>query len=94
MAWSPFQRSNAGIVWVEQPGDYANPIPTTSATGPISFDETSVRNGGVTRWTERRQKAEARIFISNLRWSADKFVEIPAIAGGVATGAAIANITY
>jgi hypothetical protein len=24
MAWSPFQRSNAGISWVEQPGDYAN----------------------------------------------------------------------
>src|SRR5271157_5096788 len=34
MAWSPFQRSNAGIIWVEQPADYANPIPTTSATGP------------------------------------------------------------
>jgi hypothetical protein len=34
MAWSPFQRANAGIIWVEQPGDYANPIPTTSATGP------------------------------------------------------------
>jgi hypothetical protein len=32
MAWSPFQRANAGIIWVEQPGDYANPIPTTSAT--------------------------------------------------------------
>jgi len=36
MAWSPFQRANAGIIWVEQPGDYANPIPTTSATGPIN----------------------------------------------------------
>ena len=35
MAWSPFQRANAGIIWVEQPGDYANPIPTTAATGPI-----------------------------------------------------------
>ena len=35
MAWSPFQRANAGIIWVEQPGDYANPIPTTSATGPV-----------------------------------------------------------
>jgi hypothetical protein len=34
MAWSPFQRANAGISGVEQPGDYANPIPTTSATGP------------------------------------------------------------
>ena len=34
MAWSPFQRANAGIIWVEQPGDYANPIPTTSATEP------------------------------------------------------------
>jgi hypothetical protein len=34
MAWSPFQRANAGIIWVEQPGDYANPIPTTAATGP------------------------------------------------------------
>ncbi len=34
MAWSPFQRANAGIIWVEQPGDYAYPIPTTSATGP------------------------------------------------------------
>src|SRR5271166_6316703 len=34
MAWSPFQRANAGIIGVEQPGDYANPIPTTSATGP------------------------------------------------------------
>ena len=36
MAWSPFQRANAGIIWVEQPGDYANPIPTTPATGPTS----------------------------------------------------------
>ena len=36
MAWSPFQRANAGIIWVEQSGDYANPIPTTSATGPIA----------------------------------------------------------
>src|SRR5271154_1171138 len=35
MAWSPFQRANAGIIWVEQPGDYANPIPTTAATGPV-----------------------------------------------------------
>src|ERR1700730_6411840 len=34
MAWSPFQRSNAGIIWVEHPGDYANPIPTTPATAP------------------------------------------------------------
>ena len=34
MAWSPFQRANAGIIWVEQPGDYADPIPTTPATGP------------------------------------------------------------
>src|ERR1700733_8028967 len=34
MAWSPFQRANAGIIWVEQPGDYANPIPTAAATGP------------------------------------------------------------
>ncbi len=32
--WSPFQRAIAGIIWVEQPGDYAYPIPTTSATGP------------------------------------------------------------
>ena len=40
MAWSPFQRANAGIIWVEQPGDYANPIPTTSATGPrIEVDD-------------------------------------------------------
>src|SRR5208283_3604851 len=35
MAWSPFRRANAGIIGVEQPGDYANPIPTTSATGPF-----------------------------------------------------------
>src|SRR5271163_371651 len=34
MAWSPFQRANAGIIWIEQPGDYANPIPTTAAMGP------------------------------------------------------------
>src|SRR5271166_5401847 len=39
MAWSPFQRANAGIVWVRQPGDYANPIPTTSATGPLAGQE-------------------------------------------------------
>src|ERR1700757_2560839 len=39
MAWSPFQRANAGIIWVEQPGDYANPIPTTSATGPAEAHE-------------------------------------------------------
>jgi hypothetical protein len=37
MAWSPFQRANAGIIGVEQPGDYANPIPTTSATGPFGI---------------------------------------------------------
>ena len=36
MAWSPFQRTNAGIIWVEQPGDYANQIPTTPATAPIT----------------------------------------------------------
>ncbi|MFZ3182248.1 MAG: hypothetical protein WBO09_18725 [Methylocystis silviterrae] len=36
MAWSPIQRSNAGIIWVQQPGDYANQFPTTSATGPIA----------------------------------------------------------
>ena len=41
MAWSPFQRANAGIIWVQQPGDYANPIPTTSATGP-RFEEVSL----------------------------------------------------
>src|SRR5580704_18788900 len=34
MAWSPFRRSNAGISWGEHPGDYANRISTTSATGP------------------------------------------------------------
>jgi hypothetical protein len=38
MAWSPFQRANAGIIGVEQPGDYANPIPTTSATGPLKME--------------------------------------------------------
>jgi hypothetical protein len=43
MAWSPFQRANAGIIWVEQPGDYANPIPTTSATGPFSFRDEAER---------------------------------------------------
>ncbi|HTR12254.1 MAG TPA: hypothetical protein VMI72_03115 [Roseiarcus sp.] len=37
MAWSPFQRANAGIVRVRQPGDYANPIPTTPATGPADM---------------------------------------------------------
>ena len=36
MAWSPFQRSNAGIVWVRQPGDYANQIPTKPATAPAA----------------------------------------------------------
>ena len=25
MAWSPFQRANAEIIWVEQPGDFAQP---------------------------------------------------------------------
>jgi UDPglucose 6-dehydrogenase len=35
MAWSPFQRSNAGISWVQHPGDYANQIPTTPATAPF-----------------------------------------------------------
>src|SRR5580704_1138381 len=35
MAWSPFRRSNAGISWGEHPGDYANRISTTSATGPL-----------------------------------------------------------
>src|SRR3984893_3599149 len=34
MAWSPFRRSNAGISWVEHPGDYANRISTTPATAP------------------------------------------------------------
>jgi hypothetical protein len=40
MAWSPFLRANAGIIGVQQPGDYANPIPTTSATGPGGFSIT------------------------------------------------------
>src|SRR5271166_2648231 len=43
MAWSPFQRANAGIVWVRQPGDYANPIPTTSATGPLPAAGVKIR---------------------------------------------------
>jgi hypothetical protein len=34
MAWSPFRRSNAGISWVEHPGEYANRISTTPAPGP------------------------------------------------------------
>jgi hypothetical protein len=34
MAWSPFRRSNAGISWVEHPGDYANRISTAPATAP------------------------------------------------------------
>jgi hypothetical protein len=36
MAWSPFRRVNAGITWVRKPGGYASPIPTTSATGPVT----------------------------------------------------------
>src|SRR5208282_4924996 len=55
MAWSPFQRANAGIIWVEQPGDYANPIPTTSATGP-AFDrrlQRGNRGAGVHRPADR-----------------------------------------
>jgi hypothetical protein len=44
MAWSPFQRANAGIIWVEQPGDYANPIPTTAATGPSMLPLASQRS--------------------------------------------------
>jgi hypothetical protein len=40
MAWSPPGCVNAGISWLEQPGDYANPIPTTFATGllPLSIE--------------------------------------------------------
>src|SRR5208282_2199306 len=38
MAWSPVRRSNAGIRWVETPGDYATQIPTTPATPPIKKD--------------------------------------------------------
>jgi hypothetical protein len=37
MAWSPFRRANAGIIWVAIPGDYANQISTTSATAPAAF---------------------------------------------------------
>jgi hypothetical protein len=37
MAWSPVQRSNAGIIWVQQPGDYANQISTTLATGRLTM---------------------------------------------------------
>src|ERR1019366_7566567 len=37
MAWSPFQRSNAGITWVQYPGDYANKIPTIPATTPAAL---------------------------------------------------------
>jgi len=36
MAWSPFRRSNAGISWGEHPGDYANRISPTPATGPVA----------------------------------------------------------
>jgi hypothetical protein len=32
-----FRRVNAGISWVEQPGDYANQVPITSATEPPRF---------------------------------------------------------
>jgi hypothetical protein len=46
MAWSPFQRANAGIVRVTQPGDYANPIPTTSAPGPPKNQKTLSWLGG------------------------------------------------
>ena len=45
MAWSPFQRANAGIIWVERPGDYANPIPTTSATGPLATTSADFETG-------------------------------------------------
>src|ERR1700730_12235874 len=44
MAWSPFQRSNAGITWVQHPGDYANQIPTTPATAPKQLDAFSLAN--------------------------------------------------
>jgi len=37
MTWSPFQRANAGIRLVEQPGDYANQFPTTPATAPVGL---------------------------------------------------------
>jgi hypothetical protein len=47
MAWSPFQRANAGIIWVEQPGDYANPIPTAAATGPPGPAEVSSRRNAL-----------------------------------------------
>ena len=59
MAWSPFQRANAGIIGVEQPGDYANPIPTTSATGPrrlpivfrwLGFSEWAETLADILRW--------------------------------------------
>jgi hypothetical protein len=47
MAWSPFRRANAGIIGVEQPGDYANPIPTTSATGPTAATDNTAREWDV-----------------------------------------------
>src|SRR5580700_5022571 len=45
MAWSPFRRSNAGISWGEHPGDYANRISTTPATGPPNAQKMAVARG-------------------------------------------------
>ncbi len=39
--------SKAGIIGVEEPGDYANPIPTTSEIGPSRREQCALR--------ERRQ---------------------------------------
>jgi len=67
MAWSPFQRANAGIIWVEQPGDYANPIPTTSTTGPpdlIIRTSGEIRLSGFLLW----QSAQSEFYFSDVNW--------------------------
>ena len=64
MAWSPFQRANAEIIRVEQPGDYANPIPTTPATGPrfMAFE-------GLVQWTQAVVAQSARVSAARERQS-------------------------
>jgi hypothetical protein len=60
MAWSPFQRSNAGITWVQYPGDYANKIPTIPATTPAAL-----RRGFL---SEINAHCELRTKITQFEW--------------------------
>jgi hypothetical protein len=89
MAWSPFRRANAGIIWVAIPGDYANQIPTTSATAPAHALGASRRHGdllprifprlderdGVAKESLARDRQPRPLFVANKKRLSEQVFE-------------------